>query len=120
MERQKFSISGVIQKVKEYIKTRKSLARLQIVERVSTMLAGVITDGLMVFIGLFALFFLSVALAFYMGEVLDSTSLGFLVVAGIYLIILIIIGLSKKGIESNLINLSIRKFLKRWNDEDED
>ena len=120
MEDQKFSLSGVIQKITEYLKNRKALVRLQIVERVSTMLAGVITDGLMLFLGFFVLFFLSIALAFYLGDILESVALGFVLVGGIYAVLLLLIALLKQGIENNLINLSIRKFLKRWNDEDED
>lgn len=120
MEERKFSLSGVIQKITEYIKNRKALVRLQIVERVSTIVAGLITDGLMIILGLFALLFLSVSLALVLGDALNSPSLGFLSVGGGYLVLIFIIGLSKKGIENSLINLSIRKFLKRWNDEDED
>lgn len=120
MEERKFSFSGVIQKITEYLKNRKALIRLQIVERVSSIVAALVTDGLMIFLGLFALLFLSVSLGIYLGDVLDSFSLGFLLVAGIYLILILIIALAKKGIENSLINLSIRKFLKRWNEEDED
>lgn len=120
MEEQKFSIRGLIQKVKEYIQNRKVLTKLVIVERISTIVASMITDLLVIILGFFVLFFLSVALGLYIGELVGSSALGFLILGGIYGLLILIIVLAKKNIENKLMNFSIGKFLKDWNDIDED
>lgn len=120
MEEQKFSLRGLIQKIKEYIKNRKALTKLVIVERISTILAGMITDVLLLILGIFVVFFLSVALGLYLGDVIGSAALGFLIVGGIYALLILIITLLKKNIENKLMNFSIGKFLKNWNDIDDD
>jgi hypothetical protein len=120
MDDQNFSLKGVIQKTKEYIKNWKKLSRLVLAERISTILSGLLLDILMVILGLLVFFFLSISFAFYLSEITGSTSLGFLIISGIYLLIIIIIALLKTKIEDILINLSIRKFLKKWNESDEE
>lgn len=120
MDDQHFSLKGVIQKAKEYYKNWKELSRLVVIERVSTIVSGLILDVSMVILGLIAFFFLSIALAFYLAEVTGSTSLGFLITSAIYIVIVILIAVFKTSIENKLINLSIRKFLNKWYKIDED
>jgi hypothetical protein len=120
MDDQNFSLKGVIQKTKEYIKNWKKLSRLVLIERIATILSGLILDILMVILGLLVFFFLSISLAFYLGDITGSTPLGFLITSGIYLVIIVIIALLKTKIEDKLINLSIQKFLKKWNESDEE
>lgn len=120
MDDQNFSLKGIIQKTKEYIKNWKELSHLIVVERASSIIAGLILDILMVVLGIIAFLFLSISLAFYLAEITGNTALGFLITSGIYILILIIIAFLKPSIENKLINLSIRKFLKKWNETDEE
>lgn len=119
MEDQKFSFQGVLQKIKEYIDNTKELTILRIVSRVSDIISSVITDGLFIIFSFFVLLFLSISLGFYFGDLFDSNSLGFLTVGGIYILFLLILKILKRRIENNLINLSIRKFFKKWNESDD-
>lgn len=120
MDDQNFSLKGVIQKTKEYINNWKKLSRLVLIERISSILSGFIVDLIMVILGLMVFFFLSISLAFYLADITGSTSLGFLITSGIYLLVIVVIALLKTKIENKLINLSIRKFLKKWNESDEE
>jgi hypothetical protein len=120
MDDQNFSLKGAIQITKEYIKNWKKLSSLVLVERISSILSGLILDVFMVILGLLVFFLLSISLSFYLGDITGSTALGFLITSGIYLIIIIIIALLKTKIEDKLINLSIQKFLKKWNESDEE
>ncbi len=120
MDDQDFSLKGVIQKTKEYINNWKKLSRLVLIERISSILSGFILDIVMVILGLIVFLFLSISLAFYLADITGSTPLGFLITSGIYLLIIIIIALLKTKIENKIINLSIRKFLKKWKESDED
>jgi len=119
MEDQKFSFPGVIQKFKEYLKNTKNITVLKVVDKLSSLIATVITDSIMVIFGFFILLFLSIGLGFYFGELFDSNALGFLALAGVYILLVIILMVSKNSIEKGLINLSIRKFLKKWNEADD-
>ena len=119
MEDQKFSFKGVLQKIKEYIDNTKELTILRLVGRVSDIISSVITDGLFIIFSFFVLLFISIGLGFYFGELFDSNSLGFLTVAGIYILLIFILKVFKKGIEKSLINLSIRKFFEKWNESDD-
>lgn len=118
MNDQNFSLKGVIQKAKEYFKNWKDLSALIVVERLSTIISGLLIDVLMVFLGLIILIFLSFSLAFYLGEVTGSTALGFLLVSGTYLLLVIIIASLKAKIKDKLINLSIRKIFNNHNEAD--
>lgn len=120
MEDRKFSLQGTIQKLKEYLENTKNITILKIVEKISSVIATVVTDGLMLIFAFFILLFASIGLGFYFGDLLDSTALGFLVLAGVYLLLIIILLIAKRTIEKGLMNLSIRKLLKKWNETDGD
>jgi hypothetical protein len=60
------------------------------------------------------------ALGFWLGELLGSYSLGFLATAGIFLVIIILIRVFEPMLESKFMDLSIRRFLAKWNDEIEE
>ncbi|MFB5945577.1 hypothetical protein [Albibacterium profundi] len=120
MEDQKFSLHGTIQKFKEYLENTKNITILKIVEKISSVIATVITDGLMLVFAVFILLFASIGLGFYFGDLFDSDALGFLALAGVYLLLIIILLISKGGVEKGLMNLSIRKLLKKWNETDGD
>lgn len=119
MNDQTFSFKGVIQKAKEYLTNWKDLSRLMLIERASTIISGLILDISMVILGVIGLVFLSIALALFLAELLGSMALGFLVLAALYFLIILVIALLKTKIENKLINLSIRKILNKLNKSDE-
>src|SRR5690606_30356608 len=104
------------QKFKEYLKNTKNLTVLTLVDKLSSTIATVVTDGLTIVFGFFILLFVSIGLGFYFGELFGSNALGFLTVAGIYLLLAIILIVFKSSIEKSLTNLSIRKLLSKWNE----
>lgn len=118
MEDQKFSLQGTVQKFKEYLENTKNVTILKVVEKISSIISTVVTDGLMLIFAFFILLFASIGLGFYFGDLFDSNALGFLALAGVYLLFIIVLLFAKGGIEKGLMNLSIRKLLKKWNDTD--
>lgn len=121
MEEQKFSFTGVFQKSKEYIDTRLKLLKLKAVERSSRLIASLIVDVVRAVFALFVLFFFSLALGFYLSELLGSSSLGFLATGGIFVLLILVISALEGPLERLFMNLSIKRFLQKWNDEiDED
>ena len=117
MEEKKFSINGVYQKSKEYIDTRFKLFKLKLVERSSRLIASLITDGLKGILALFVVFYLSLSLGFYLSELLGSSSLGFLATGGIFIVLIVVVSAFEAPLERFFMNLSIKRFLQKWNDE---
>lgn len=117
MEEKNFSFKGVFQKSKEYIDTRYKLFKLRLVERSSRLIASLIVDIVKLIFAVFVIFFLSLSLGFYLSELLESTSLGFLVTGGIFVLLIVLISLFEPPLERLFMNLSIKRFLQKWNDE---
>ncbi len=118
-EEQKFSLSGTFQKAKEYAETRLDLLKLQTTERVSRLLAGFILDVIKVVFALFIIFYLSLALGFYLSELLGSASLGFLATGGIFIILVLLVMLFHKPLSLMFTNITIRRFLENSKDDDD-
>ncbi len=89
-------------KVAHYIDVRLQLMKLSVVERVS----GVLSYFLYVFISLFlavtVLVFLGIGIGEFLSEVLDSRAGGFFITTGIYIVLLIILLMSRKAIINKL------------------
>lgn len=119
MDEQKFSLSGSFKKAKEYVDTQLELLKLRAISRVSRMLGALIVDVAKVVLLLIIVFFLALALGFYLGEVLGSNALGFLTTGGIFLLILLIVRAFERKIESAFMNLAVRKFYNNWNEEED-
>ena len=85
------------------------------------MIASLITDGLKGVLAIFVIFYLSLALGFYLSELLGSSALGFLATGGLFVLLIIIVSAFENPLERFFMNLSIKRFLQKWNDEiDED
>lgn len=120
MEEEKFSLSGTFQKTKEYVDSQFKLVKLKTIERASRLIASLVVDAAKLIFTLFVVFFLCLALGFWLGELLGSYSLGFLATAGIFLLIVLLIRFLEPTLESKFMDLSIRRFLAKWNDEIEE
>lgn len=120
MDEQKFSLSGSFRKAREYIDTQLELMRLQAVARVSRILGALIVDISKLILALIVVFFLAMALGFYLGEVLGSNALGFLTTGGIFLFFLLIVRVFEPKIEAKFMDTAVRKFYNKWNEEEEE
>lgn len=115
----KFSLSGSFKKTREYIDTRLKLFQLKLTERSSRLIASLLVDAVKVVLVLFVVFFFSLALGFYLSELLGSTSLGFLTTGGIFILLFLLILLVERRFEHFLMNMSIKRFLGKWHEDDE-
>jgi len=120
MEEQKFSFSEVFEKSKEYIETQIELAKLRALSRSSRIMGSLIVDGSKVLLTLLIVFFVSLALGFYLGELLGSYSLGFLATGGIFFVILLLIRVFEPRLEEKFMNISIKRIMSKWDTDDED
>lgn len=119
MSEEKFSFSGSFQKTKEYVDTQVELLKLKAIARSSRIMGAMVLDATKLLLTLIIVFFLSLALGFYLGELMNSNALGFLSTGGIFLIILLVIRAFEPKLEAKFMDLTIRKVLGKWNQEDD-
>ena len=119
MEEQKFSFSGSFQKSKEYIDTQLEILKLKAISKSSRIIGAIVLDISKLGLVLAIIFFWSLALGFWLGELLGSYSLGFLATGGIFLIVLLIVRAIEPKLEAKFMDLTIKKFLGKWNEEED-
>lgn len=118
MEEEEVDPQKLIDKVKEYVKVRSELSMLNAVDKGTQLFANLFTDGLVLILIVLAGLFGSLALGFYLSELIGNTYIGFLIVAGIYLLAALILNSIKdKYLEKRIINAVIAKFFKDRNQE---
>src|SRR6187549_4194402 len=100
----------------DYAETFYKLNLVRLSRKVSDVASGVVNSFLIFFISLCILLFISFAGAWWLGDVTNSRALGFLLIAGFYLLIIFILVLMRKKIISPFIkNTLIRKFYEEKN-----
>lgn len=119
MEEEKFSLSGSFQKGKEYVDTQLELLKLKALARGSRILGVIAVDMVKLVFTLFIVFFLSLALAFFLGELLGSNALGFLVTGLSFALILLIVRAVEPKLEEKIRDFTISKIASRWDDDEE-
>lgn len=105
---------------KVYLETRIEYTKLSAVEKGSKIFADLITNATVIICFVLAFLFASFTLALYLSSVLGSYTAGFGCVAGIYLLLSIIVYLTKDNfIERFLVNIFIRKYFDKVADKRE-
>jgi len=99
--------TDTINLLKQHISDRITLIKLQSIEKVSTLAASIAAGVTLAVLGLSFLIFFSITLGFLFASWLDSNTAGFGIVAGIYLLLIIIIVVFGKKIFGNLITKKI-------------
>ena len=110
----------LVNDIKEYINVKLDAFKLTVAEKISRIAAVIIAGAVVAVAVLFFVIFISIAVAYFLGDWIGSTGMGFLIVAAFYLLIGIIIWSAKgKIIQIPIMN----SILAQWSlkeDEDED
>lgn len=78
------TIESLIKRTAEYGKTSFYLAKLKALDKTSDIVSSFVPAAIVLFFILSFLFFISVGLALWLGEILVNTYYGFFVVAALY------------------------------------
>jgi hypothetical protein len=114
---EKIKIERLVSNVKDYAEERMNLIMLNVQEKTAKAIAGTASVLIIIVLGVFTLAFLSFALAWFIGQMLEQPYLGFLIVAGVYLLVGILLWANRvKWIGFPVMNA----FLKNIADDDED
>ncbi len=110
MEELKTKAEDLTRNIKDYLETSYKLTILKATDKATGIAAGGLAAFSILFLGIFVMFFLGIALAIWLGQLINSEAGGYLIVAGIFLLMIIILVLMRKRIVFPMIrNLIIRK-----------
>lgn len=91
-------ITKLKEALSDYVKVKLELFKIDMTEQISHVLAQVIAYIVILLISTLVILFVSMGMAFLINQQLDSEYLGFLIVAGAYLLILLgVLYLLKSG-----------------------
>ena len=100
----------MIDLIKEYASKRADLLQLEATEKSVTILGTVIYIILILFSALFFIQLFLFGLAFLIGSYLNNYGYGFLIVAGLFLIALIVVLKNREKIKNTLANKILESF----------
>ncbi len=103
-------LQHLVDEVKSYVNVRIDLVKVNLAETASKIIADTAATIISGLIFLFFLFFASTGLALFLSSVIGNAYSGFLIVAGIYLILGLVIWFSReKLIRMPVMNAIIRQ-----------
>ena len=109
------------QKIEDYVRDRILLLKLEMVEKTSKLLSVMFIGLLITILSLFILLFLSFMAGYYFAAVTDSLYLGFGIVCGFYvLLLLFMIFAGKKILHTVITNTVIETIFDQTADNDDD
>lgn len=110
MEQLKTSAQQLKDHVGEYVNTYIQITKAKATQGASTAASGVAIGIAALFLGIFFLFFLFCGLALWIGALMDNRQAGFFIVAGFFLLLIVLIfALRKKVIVPLIQNAIISK-----------
>jgi len=110
---EKANIEDVVDNLKEYVNTRYELLTLKAGEKTANIGSQLILGLVLLFSFVLFVLFLSIGAGFYLAAVLGSAYAGFMLIAGFYLLLILILALFRKGmILKPLRNKIIRELFK--------
>lgn len=89
-------LEELVESLKRYLNTNYELHKLEAIERSSVIGSGIVSGLLIGLVGLFFIFFISIAAGFGLSSLFSINFLGFAVVAGFYLVLGLVLVMNRK------------------------
>ena len=113
---EKVKIEHLVSNVKEYAEERLKLIILNAYDKAGRLLSNTVSILILAVISFFVLLFVSFAMAWWIGQALEQPFLGFLIIGGVYLLLVLLVYVNReKWIRTPVIN----SFLNDVMDEDD-
>jgi hypothetical protein len=107
--------------IKEFVKTKLEYYKLMAIEQAAILIAETTALVVIAICGLFFICFLSFGAALMIGKALGEVCLGFFIVAAFYLLIVLLVFLSRKWLmHGPFVNMLITKFANKNEDAAKD
>jgi len=114
------NISEVIDASRKYIEANLKLIKLSLLERLSKVVSLIISSTLVMLAGALFVLFLSLSAAMFIGDLLQSQALGFLIMAFIFLLLVIFLWIKRKTLVINPVIRSLNNIIFTDDDPDEE
>ena len=114
------NLDKLVDFITRFVELKLELYELKVKQQLVVIISSFATLALIISFGLFMIFFGSLALGFYLNEVLESRFLGFLIVGLIYLLICIILVIFKVKIITNPLFQALFSDSLTFNDDEQD
>lgn len=98
MEELKSKVGDLTDSVTDYIQTYYKLTLLNAADKATGIAASTLASVVIVFLGIFVLMFGGIALGIWLGYLLNNAALGYLLVAALFLLIIVIIFALRKSL----------------------
>lgn len=108
-------VNTLISNLKEYAEERIKLAILNLHDKSSKLLSTVATTLIFICTCIFALLFVSIAIAYWIGYQTQEPFMGFIIVGGFYVLLTIILGVYRDKLFRNRIS---NAFIKNMYDDE--
>ena len=89
------SIGELLLEFKKYLELQKEFVKLDATEKMTVILSAILIVTVLLLLGSIVLLFLTFALAYYLGDVLGSLSLGFGLISAFILLLTVIFYLNR-------------------------
>lgn len=119
MEKTGAIINNIYSESNEYVRLQIKSVKLEIYERVTNLIDSGISAALILLFGLFSFLFINFGLAFWIGELFNSTKIGFFLIGLFYFVALgLYLALKNKVAKNKVRNIVLLKVSKTHNDYD--
>jgi len=120
-EKKEKGFEDILSEAKVYLDTRVEYTRLFLVKRASKMFADLLTTAIVAICFILAFILGTVTLALFLSDIFHSYTAGFGSVALIYLVLALIVFLTKDNfIEKAIVNFTIKKYFKKLEEDEDD
>jgi hypothetical protein len=107
---EKNKVEQLLGNVKSYVETRFDIVMLNMQDKLSDILSSVASVLVLSVLSVFVVFFMSIGAAWWIGQSLQNSSVGFFIVGGFYLLLMLVIFMFKdQWIKSPVINALLKK-----------
>ena len=117
MEELKSKAGDLTDSITEYIQSYYKLTLLNAADKATTIAASTLASIVICFLGFFVLLFGGIALAIWLGDILDNPPLGYLIIAGFFLLVILIIVAFRKKLVFPVIRDTLINKLYEPNDQ---
>lgn len=119
-ENKEKTLEEIFSDAKIYLETRAEYTRFYILEKVSKLVADIITNAFMIICFILAFLFAIFTLALFLGELLNSYAAGFGIVTLVLVLIAVIVMATKTKVETAIINIAIKKYFTKLADKEDE
>ena len=93
-----------VEHAKDYAEARLELVKLDASAKISNVVSSIASAVVIGLVGLFALLFVSIGTAWWIGQANNNPSMGFFIVAGFYVVVGIVLYLLRNSIKIPILN----------------